>query len=114
MLPIIGLLLLAAFFCITYALPDEYLQYLPKSLHSLILVHLKRRSTAPKAPEKKVDTRKFGEWTAEHFTYPNIEPWTEFDVDAVKPLPYRPFRWGPTWVLLSPGQISCYSLTWSL
>ncbi|GBE79122.1 hypothetical protein SCP_0203190 [Sparassis crispa] len=37
--------------------------------------------------------REAGEWTPVVFDYPKIEPFTG-DLSAVKPIPYRPFRWG--------------------
>lgn len=45
--------------------------------------------------ENKESARKWGTWDPVHFTYPVVDPWTDFDVDATKPNPYRPFRWGP-------------------
>ncbi|KAJ8589892.1 hypothetical protein M405DRAFT_191594 [Rhizopogon salebrosus TDB-379] len=37
--------------------------------------------------------RESGEWTAEEFDYPEIEP-CPFALRDVRPVPYRPFRWG--------------------
>lgn len=54
---------------------------------------------APAAPPpldvKSEKTRPFGTWPPVKLTYPAVEPWTEFDVDTTKPIPFRPFRWGP-------------------
>lgn len=33
------------------------------------------------------------EWTPVAFAYPHVEPCRE-DVAAIKPVPYRPFKWG--------------------
>lgn len=37
--------------------------------------------------------RELGEWAAEEFDYPEIEP-CPFPLKDVRPVPYRPFRWG--------------------
>ncbi|CCM03992.1 uncharacterized protein FIBRA_06148 [Fibroporia radiculosa] len=37
--------------------------------------------------------REPGEWTPVDFDYPPVEPFTD-DISTVKPIPYRPFRWG--------------------
>lgn len=37
--------------------------------------------------------RAWGTWTPDlEFRYPSVQAWTDFDIDAVKPIPYRPFR----------------------
>ncbi|KAH9950050.1 hypothetical protein B0H21DRAFT_21333 [Amylocystis lapponica] len=43
----------------------------------------------------KVNTpdREAGEWTPVAFDYPRVEPFVD-DLKSVKPVPYRPFRWG--------------------
>lgn len=42
--------------------------------------------------------RTWGMWTPEEYRYPSISPCAHFDVQSTKPLPYRPFRWGPKFV----------------
>ncbi|KAI0922007.1 hypothetical protein AcV5_000548 [Taiwanofungus camphoratus] len=37
--------------------------------------------------------REFGEWTPVPFDYPHVEAFTD-DLSTVKPIPYRPFKWG--------------------
>ncbi|SCV70970.1 BQ2448_3732 [Microbotryum intermedium] len=41
--------------------------------------------------------KKKAAWNPVKFDYPKIDPWTDFDVDHTKPVPLRPFRWGPTY-----------------
>lgn len=43
---------------------------------------------------KKVD-RKWGEWEPSSFKRPAPPPYPDWDVYTTKPLPYRPFRYGP-------------------
>ncbi|KIJ52467.1 hypothetical protein M422DRAFT_223007 [Sphaerobolus stellatus SS14] len=39
--------------------------------------------------------RPLGEWTSVEFQYPHFEPLLDFDLQTTKPIPYRPFKWGP-------------------
>ncbi|PCH41571.1 hypothetical protein WOLCODRAFT_137476 [Wolfiporia cocos MD-104 SS10] len=45
-------------------------------------------TTAAKAGERQP-----GEWAPVQFDYPHVDPFIE-DISNVKPIPYRPFRWG--------------------
>ncbi|CAG8242086.1 unnamed protein product [Penicillium salamii] len=40
-------------------------------------------------------TRPPGEWTPSSFQRPTAAPYTDWNVHSTKPLPYRPFRYGP-------------------
>ncbi|KAJ5664461.1 hypothetical protein N7507_005192 [Penicillium longicatenatum] len=40
-------------------------------------------------------TRNFGEWTPSDFKRPTAQPYPDWDVHTSKPIPYRPFRYGP-------------------
>ncbi|KAJ5753108.1 hypothetical protein N7520_010025, partial [Penicillium odoratum] len=40
-------------------------------------------------------TRKAGEWTPYDFERPTAQPYLDWDVHTTKPIPYRPFRYGP-------------------
>ncbi|KAJ5161696.1 hypothetical protein N7492_007088 [Penicillium capsulatum] len=40
-------------------------------------------------------TRNYGEWTPSNFKRPIATPLPDWDVHTSKPLPYRPFRYGP-------------------
>ncbi|OOQ90352.1 hypothetical protein PEBR_04444 [Penicillium brasilianum] len=40
-------------------------------------------------------TRKFGEWKPSDFKRPTATPLPDWDVHKSKPIPYRPFRYGP-------------------
>ncbi|CAA7259503.1 unnamed protein product [Cyclocybe aegerita] len=60
--------------------------------------------TSPKhdTTQEHVDMNKdrdFGDWTPVQFRYPSIEACTSKLVD-VKPIPYRPFRWGTYYVTM--------------
>lgn len=50
-----------------------------------------------KAPGKsfKSSQREFGKWTPSSFKMPKPEPYPEWSIKDTKPLPYRPFRYGP-------------------
>uniref|UniRef100_A0A0W0G467 Uncharacterized protein n=2 Tax=Moniliophthora roreri TaxID=221103 RepID=A0A0W0G467_MONRR len=46
------------------------------------------------APKSEKDQEKeYGEWTPVKFDYPSFPPCNE-ELHAMKPIPYRPFRWG--------------------
>ncbi|THU80038.1 hypothetical protein K435DRAFT_785620 [Dendrothele bispora CBS 962.96] len=58
----------------------------------------KSQSSKAKAAESsstntKPNEREWGEWTPVNFTYPSFDPSTLDPLD-MKPVPYRPFRWG--------------------
>jgi len=44
-------------------------------------------------------TREPGEWVPQNFDYPVIDPCKE-ELADIKPIPYRPFRWGPYFVTM--------------
>lgn len=50
------------------------------------------RGTAAKAP-RTPEPREPGEWTPVAFAYPHVAPCPD-DVATLKPVPYRPFKWG--------------------
>ena len=49
-----------------------------------------RGKSSLKPPE-----RPLGVWTPVDFKRPAAAPYPDWDVKSTKPLPYRPFRWGP-------------------
>ncbi|KAM6495690.1 Protein of unknown function (DUF3445) domain containing protein [Amanita muscaria] len=67
-------------------------------LSAVILQHKKNRSQGsdPSLGEakKKAKDRSSGEWTPIDFKYPAITP-CNMELADIKPIPYRPFRWGP-------------------
>ncbi|KAL8283113.1 hypothetical protein RQP46_005891 [Phenoliferia psychrophenolica] len=58
---------------------------------------LKAADVAPPSSVAAKPTRAFGTWPPVQFSYPPVEAWSEFDVEKTKPVPFRPFRWGPTY-----------------
>ncbi|KAJ5917352.1 hypothetical protein N7466_010906 [Penicillium verhagenii] len=44
---------------------------------------------------KEKVTRNLGEWTPSNFKRPTAKPYLDWDVHTSKPIPYRPFRYGP-------------------
>ncbi|OJA07677.1 hypothetical protein AZE42_01871 [Rhizopogon vesiculosus] len=52
-----------------------------------------RASPVTEKDRKLNKNREVGEWTPEEFDYPEIEP-CPFPLKDVRPVPYRPFRWG--------------------
>ncbi|KAJ5082361.1 hypothetical protein N7532_011404 [Penicillium argentinense] len=50
---------------------------------------------APRPGVREKVTRKPGEWTSSTFKRPIAAPYTDWDVHNTKPIPYRPFRYGP-------------------
>ena len=61
----------------------------------LLLSH--SRQAAPLSPEKKLNPndRTPGTWTPLDFKRPPVQPYPSWNVESTKPLPYRPFRYGP-------------------
>ncbi|GLA24279.1 hypothetical protein CBS147343_3903 [Aspergillus niger] len=54
------------------------------------------RSSTPDLEKKSVAvTRKPGEWIPSDFRRPPASPYPDWDVHTTKPIPYRPFRYGP-------------------
>ncbi|KAI5476635.1 hypothetical protein MNV49_007413 [Pseudohyphozyma bogoriensis] len=60
--------------------------------------------STPATPEE----RPYGVWEPQEFDYPKVSPWREFDVDQTKPIPFRPFRWGPNY----PINMGIRSMNW--
>ncbi|ETN41196.1 uncharacterized protein HMPREF1541_03131 [Cyphellophora europaea CBS 101466] len=67
-----------------------------------LLSYFRRRSptypstpTLEKAPPTKPAARKPGHWTPSTFTTPTPPPYPDWSLSETKPLPYRPFRYGP-------------------
>ncbi|KAL2003166.1 hypothetical protein VTN02DRAFT_4861 [Thermoascus thermophilus] len=52
------------------------------------------KPASPLAAKTKID-RKPGEWIPSDFKRPRASPYPNWDVRTTKPLPYRPFRYGP-------------------
>ncbi|KAL4895812.1 hypothetical protein BDV59DRAFT_199798 [Aspergillus ambiguus] len=44
-------------------------------------------------------SRDFGEWVPSDFQRPRASPYPDWDVHATKPIPYRPFRYGPKYFI---------------
>jgi len=60
--------------------------------------HSKSTSTRPSTPtieKASPAARKPGTWTPSSFTRPKPPPYPDWSITATKPLPYRPFRYGP-------------------
>ncbi|OCH95886.1 hypothetical protein OBBRIDRAFT_442056 [Obba rivulosa] len=60
---------------------------------------LAAQSRAAKPAAAKVHERPAGEWTPVAFEYPRVEAFVG-DLSDVKPIPYRPFRWGEYYVTM--------------
>ncbi|RYO82782.1 hypothetical protein DL766_009637 [Monosporascus sp. MC13-8B] len=43
----------------------------------------------------KTQARETGKWTSSDFRMPKPEPYPDWSIEHTKPLPYRPFRYGP-------------------
>ncbi|KAJ5725471.1 uncharacterized protein N7483_006828 [Penicillium malachiteum] len=56
---------------------------------------LEKSTSRPGAREKVI--RKPGEWTPSDFKRPTAAPYPDWDVHTSKPIPYRPFRYGPNY-----------------
>ncbi|KAI1755135.1 hypothetical protein F4782DRAFT_490114 [Xylaria castorea] len=55
-----------------------------------------KRPSTPTAPRlEKGQPREFGKWTPSDFCMPTPEPYPDWSLEDTKPLPYRPFRYGP-------------------
>ncbi|KAJ5131156.1 uncharacterized protein N7515_007195 [Penicillium bovifimosum] len=62
----------------------------------------KTRSSSPdleKPGAKGKPTRPPGEWTPSDFKRPPAAPYPDWDVHSTKPIPYRPFRYGPKYFI---------------
>ncbi|KAI1817777.1 hypothetical protein GGS20DRAFT_530763 [Poronia punctata] len=54
------------------------------------------RPWTPTAPRlEKGQAREFGKWTPSDFRMPTPDPYPDWSIEHTKPLPYRPFRYGP-------------------
>ncbi|KAI0206263.1 hypothetical protein F4808DRAFT_406616 [Astrocystis sublimbata] len=55
-----------------------------------------KRPLTPTAPRlEKAQPRELGKWTPSEFRRPTPAPYPDWSLDETKPLPYRPFRYGP-------------------
>ncbi|KAI9728883.1 MAG: hypothetical protein M1834_007141 [Cirrosporium novae-zelandiae] len=81
-------------------------------LKTLRAIHLRRRlSNRPGTPTQSLekgdhtkvvntqDQRRPGEWIPQTFSRPPASPYPDWDVHNTKPLPYRPFRYGPKYFI---------------
>ncbi|KAH8880462.1 hypothetical protein GQ53DRAFT_755027 [Thozetella sp. PMI_491] len=60
--------------------------------------HVRRTPLEPtktKKDDSKSKQRAFGHWPPSDFKFPTPEPYPDWSVADTKPLPYRPFRYGP-------------------
>ncbi|KAB8346198.1 hypothetical protein FH972_023243 [Carpinus fangiana] len=73
--------------------------WLGKRLLRTITIRVKGRRTSdlekPRTALKRKEERAFGQWTPQPFTRPTPPPYPSWSLAATKPLPYRPFRYGP-------------------
>ncbi|KAK5653703.1 hypothetical protein OQA88_8734 [Cercophora sp. LCS_1] len=64
-----------------------------------VLIILRLRSfepiSAPQPTTSKTPPREFGKWTPSPFKLPTPPPYPNWSLTDTKPLPYRPFRYGP-------------------
>ncbi|KAK3385241.1 hypothetical protein B0H63DRAFT_180675 [Podospora didyma] len=73
-----------------------------------VLIRQRRRqqqaqasSSSPTPPEKKTgsgrqqDQREWGKWPPSSYKMPTPSPYPDWSIETTKPLPYRPFRYGP-------------------
>ncbi|KAL4806599.1 Alg9-like mannosyltransferase family-domain-containing protein [Aspergillus unguis] len=49
--------------------------------------------------DSNTETEKYGEWTPSDFKRPPASPYPDWDVHTTKPIPYRPFRYGPKYFI---------------
>ena len=56
---------------------------------------LEKASSSKAATKLKSPARQPGQWTPSSFTTPLVEPYRDWSIQNTKPLPYRPFRYGP-------------------
>ncbi|KAI1328330.1 hypothetical protein F5Y16DRAFT_159081 [Xylariaceae sp. FL0255] len=63
------------------------------------LAYYGARPSTPTAPglekAQKPPAREFGKWTPSEYRMPTPEPYPDWSIEHTKPLPYRPFRYGP-------------------
>ena len=81
-----ALLLLAA---IAYIVIQQFRFASAKGLSTL------RTAKADTTAEEKTKQRGYGVWTPSDFRMPTPEPYPNWSLTDTKPLPYRPFRYGP-------------------
>ncbi|KAI1369554.1 hypothetical protein F5Y08DRAFT_97027 [Xylaria arbuscula] len=54
------------------------------------------RPSTPTTPRlEKGQPREYGQWAPSDFRTPTPEPYPDWSIENTKPLPYRPFRYGP-------------------
>ena len=86
------------------SIPPQY--HLPAILFVAVLAvtmtfRSRSRSQLPKQtspvppPQSKKQTREYGRWTPSNYTLPLPAPYPDWSLTETKPLPYRPFRYGP-------------------
>lgn len=66
----------------------------------IVLVARRKQQTTragrPLTPRlEKGQTHELGKWTPSDFRMPTPEPYPDWSLETTKPLPYRPFRYGP-------------------
>ncbi|KAJ6257099.1 hypothetical protein Dda_7984 [Drechslerella dactyloides] len=69
------------------------------ALAALLLRAYSWRSLATKKPQVALDNKKRlpGQWAPVDFKAPDPPPYPDWDVKTTKPLPYRPFKYGPNY-----------------
>lgn len=53
----------------------------------------------PQAVDEKQKQRVWGQWQPSSYRRPRAPPYPDFDIHRTKPLPYRPFRYGPNYAV---------------
>lgn len=53
------------------------------------------KATSQSSSALKTQGREWGKWTPSEFRMPKPDPYPDWEVERTKPLPYRPFRYGP-------------------
>ncbi|KAF7587786.1 hypothetical protein BBP40_006721, partial [Aspergillus hancockii] len=68
-------------------------------LHLLLHRYRIQKSASPNPTSQKQTTRKFGKWIPSNFKRPPATPYPDWDIHTTKPIPYRPFRYGPKYFI---------------
>ncbi|KAJ5744856.1 hypothetical protein N7533_009726 [Penicillium manginii] len=82
--------------CLTVLVSRKWIAHFSKSTRPGS-PDLEKPTASPGVREKV--TRKFGEWTPSTFKRPTAMPYSDWDVHNTKPIPYRPFRYGPKYFI---------------
>lgn len=93
--------------------PQQNLLFIAFLFPSILLYlinnrYQKSKSTQPSSPPKSTSSsitsssssakdRPFGVWPPSDYQFPTPSPYPEWDIQNTKPLPYRPFRYGPVY-----------------